>query len=129
MTLASAALVLRVAAIHDHNRLVVAGLSVLLGLQVVVQGVSCAFFKSVPLAVGQGCIAGPKAEWVGIYWAMPTVLYAVMVRLRISVISLINSVLTLHMWFLVSRIVCPGGHAKCDLPSNKAPSSMETHDA
>jgi hypothetical protein len=29
----------------------------------------------VPLLVGQGCIAGPKHNWVGIYWLAPTLLY------------------------------------------------------
>lgn len=30
---------------------------------------------AVPLEVGQGCIAGPKHNWVGIYWVGPTLLY------------------------------------------------------
>jgi hypothetical protein len=30
---------------------------------------------AVPLEEGQGCIAGPKATWVGIYWIAPTLLY------------------------------------------------------
>lgn len=79
MSTASAALALRVAAIHDHNRLVIAGLAVLLAGQIAAQGVSCAFFERVPLQPGQGCIAGPTAPWVGVYWIVPTVLYAVMV--------------------------------------------------
>ena len=28
-----------------------------------------------PLEEGQGCIAGPKGNWVGIYWLAPTLLY------------------------------------------------------
>jgi hypothetical protein len=31
--------------------------------------------KAVPLKLGQGCIAGPKENWVGIYWVGPTLLY------------------------------------------------------
>jgi len=30
---------------------------------------------AVPLLEGQGCIAGPKHNWVGIYWLAPTLLY------------------------------------------------------
>jgi hypothetical protein len=35
---------------------------------------------AVPLEEGQGCIAGPKANWVGIYWLSATLLYATSVR-------------------------------------------------
>lgn len=30
---------------------------------------------AVPLKPGQGCIAGPRHTWVGIYWVAPTLLY------------------------------------------------------
>ena len=33
------------------------------------------FDLAVPLLDGQGCIAGPKANWVGIYWLSATLLY------------------------------------------------------
>jgi hypothetical protein len=36
---------------------------------------------AVPLQVGQGCIAGPKQAWVGIYWLIPTILYTTTVSL------------------------------------------------
>lgn len=37
-------------------------------------------FAATPLDVGQGCIASPKHNWVGIYWVAPTLLYTVSVR-------------------------------------------------
>lgn len=33
---------------------------------------------------GQGCIAGPKSSWVGIYWVAPTLLYTVSTVLAIK---------------------------------------------
>jgi len=39
---------------------------------------------AVPLDVGQGCIAGPKESWVGMYWVAPTLFYTVSVRLFLS---------------------------------------------
>lgn len=33
-----------------------------------------------PLEEGQGCIAEPKANWVGIYWISATLLYTASVR-------------------------------------------------
>lgn len=43
--------------------------------QVAVTAVGSGFFRVVPLLDGQGCIAGPTANWVGIYWVGPTVFY------------------------------------------------------
>jgi hypothetical protein len=31
---------------------------------------------AIPLLEGQGCIAGPKNNWVGIYWVGPTLMYS-----------------------------------------------------
>ena len=39
------------------------------------------FYSAVPLLEGQGCIAGPKEAWVGIYWVVPTVLYTASVSI------------------------------------------------
>ncbi|KAG6866278.1 hypothetical protein C0991_006374 [Blastosporella zonata] len=65
----------------------------LFALQVVVTAICCGFYRcgfhgipvtphqltiilsAVPLLEGQGCIAGPKHNWVGIYWVAPTLLY------------------------------------------------------
>ena len=46
----------------------------------------CLFSKlfgnlAVPLLVGQGCIAGPRHNWVGIYWVAPTLLYTASVSI------------------------------------------------
>ncbi|KAF8349350.1 hypothetical protein F5887DRAFT_878651 [Amanita rubescens] len=67
--------VIRIHAIYDKNRAILFALGTLYGAQIVVTAICCAFYRSVPLLQGQGCIAGPKAAWVGIYWLMPTLLY------------------------------------------------------
>ncbi|KAK1226587.1 hypothetical protein PQX77_010427 [Marasmius sp. AFHP31] len=72
---ASAVHVIRIHAIYDQSRAVLFGMGGLFALQVVATAISCGFFKSVPLKEGQGCIAGPKESWVGIYWVFPTLLY------------------------------------------------------
>ncbi|KAF8908893.1 hypothetical protein CPB84DRAFT_1766267 [Gymnopilus junonius] len=72
---ASATHVIRIHAIYEKNRNILAGMCALFGIQVVVTGVACGFYRSVPLLPGQGCIAGPKHNWVGIYWVAPTALY------------------------------------------------------
>ena len=67
--------VIRVHAIYDKSRTVLLSLSGLFALQVVCMAIACGFYRSVPLEEGQGCIAGPKHNWVGIYWLAPTLLY------------------------------------------------------
>lgn len=94
--------VIRIHAIYEKSRAVLAGLSGLLGVQVVVMAICCGFYRcefyistsliagnlrfitAVPLLEGQGCIAGPKHNWVGIYWLAPTLLYTASVSLHYS---------------------------------------------
>lgn len=89
----SAIHVIRVHAIYEKSRPVLLGLSSLFAVQIVVTAICCGFYRctsfpsrycalvsnwripAVPLDVGQGCIAGPKSNWVGIYWLAPTLLY------------------------------------------------------
>jgi hypothetical protein len=71
----SAIHVIRIHAIYDRSRAVLMGMGSLFAVQVVVTAVCCGFYRSVPLLSGQGCIAGPKANWVGLYWVAPTLLY------------------------------------------------------
>lgn len=66
---------IRIYAIYDRSSAVGIGLGALYAAQVVVTAVCCAFYRSVPLLEGQGCIAGPKGNWVGVYWLLPTLLY------------------------------------------------------
>ncbi|TFK40563.1 hypothetical protein BDQ12DRAFT_679674 [Crucibulum laeve] len=73
----SAVHVIRIHAIYEKNRSILYVMSALFAIQVVVTAVCCGFYRSVPLDVGQGCIAGPKHNWVGIYWVTPTLLYTV----------------------------------------------------
>lgn len=74
---ASAVHVMRIKAIYDDDKRVLGGMSALFAIQVVVTAICCGFYRSVPLKEGQGCIAGPKETWVGIYWIAPTLLYTV----------------------------------------------------
>ena len=46
-------------------------------------GITYASYLAVPLLEGQGCISGPKQNWVGIYWVAPTLLYT----LSVSILS------------------------------------------
>jgi len=71
----SAIHVIRIHAIYERSRAVLMGMGSLFAVQVVVTAVCCGFYRSVPLLDGQGCIAGPKANWVGLYWVAPTLLY------------------------------------------------------
>jgi hypothetical protein len=73
----SAIHVIRIHAIYDKNRTILGVMSALYAVQIVVTAVSSAFYRSVPLLEGQGCIAGPRHAWVGIYWIAPTLLYTV----------------------------------------------------
>ncbi|KAF5369255.1 hypothetical protein D9758_002633 [Tetrapyrgos nigripes] len=72
---ASAVHVIRIHAIYEKSRNVLFAMGALLAVQVVVTAICCGFYRSVPLLDGQGCIAGPKENWVGIYWLAPTLLY------------------------------------------------------
>jgi len=48
------------------------------------------FYRIVPLKPAQGCVPGPQHDWVGIYWAPPTLLYIItfVLALNRSIISL-----------------------------------------
>ncbi|KAF7299093.1 hypothetical protein MIND_00857600 [Mycena indigotica] len=99
----SAIHVIRIHAIYDRSRAVLLGMGSLFGVQIVVTGVCCAFYRSVPLREGQGCIAGPKHNWVGIYWVAPTLLYTASAIL--ALMRSINSLPTkpLSAWKLMLR--------------------------
>jgi len=100
---ASAVHVIRIHAIYEKSRPVLFGLGALFAVQIVVTAVACGFYRSVPLDVGQGCIAGPKHTWVGIYWVAPTLLYTVSLALALlrSIKSL--EVKPLSPWKLMLR--------------------------
>jgi hypothetical protein len=52
---------------------------------------------AVPLLSGQGCIAGPRHAWVGIYWIAPTLLYTVSVSF-LSSLMLHSLILPSSLW-------------------------------
>ncbi|KAF7314228.1 hypothetical protein MKEN_00895200 [Mycena kentingensis (nom. inval.)] len=81
---ASAVHVIRITAIYEYNKAVLIGMSSLFAAQIVVTAVGSAFFRSVPLLDGQGCIAGPKHNWVGVYWVAPTLLYTASALLALA---------------------------------------------
>ncbi|KAK2465248.1 hypothetical protein APHAL10511_002602 [Amanita phalloides] len=80
----SAVHVMRVHAIYDKKRPVLFLMGALYAVQIVVTAICCGFYRSVPLEPGQGCIAGPKANWVGLYWLAPTLLYTVSFALALA---------------------------------------------
>lgn len=84
IAMCSAVHVIRIHAIYDKSRPILAGLAALLLIQVAVMAVGSAFFRVIPLKEGQGCIAGPTANWVGIYWAAPTVFYTATLALALN---------------------------------------------
>ncbi|KAH9986698.1 hypothetical protein BJV77DRAFT_1028094 [Russula vinacea] len=94
---------IRIHGIYDKNRSVLYGMCALLALQVVITGICCAFYRSVPLLEGQGCIAGPKHGWVGVYWISATLLYSASFALAVNRSSKSLSVKVLSPWKLMLR--------------------------
>ncbi|CDO75327.1 hypothetical protein BN946_scf184848.g4 [Trametes cinnabarina] len=95
--------VIRIHAIYDKSRNVLFGMGGLLALQIVVTAICCGFYRSTPLLDGQGCIAEPKANWVGIYWLSATLTYTAsfVLAVRRSLRSL--KVKQLSYWKLMLR--------------------------
>jgi len=75
---------IRIYAIYDKNMTMLGGLGALLLVEVAMMAVACAFYRPMPLDVGQGCIAGPQSNWVGIYWAAPTLFFTVTFALAVN---------------------------------------------
>ncbi|KIY71555.1 hypothetical protein CYLTODRAFT_369191 [Cylindrobasidium torrendii FP15055 ss-10] len=100
---ASAVHVIRVHAIYDKNRSVLLGMGALFAAQVVVTGVCCGFYRSVPLKEGQGCVAGIKHEWVGIYWVAPTIFYLTSLALAVNRSLSTPQSKSLGLWRLMLR--------------------------
>ncbi|KAG9092410.1 hypothetical protein FRC06_000115 [Ceratobasidium sp. 370] len=84
VSLCSVVALIRLHAIFDHSKAVLGGLSVLLLVQVGTMAACCAFYRPMPLKEGQGCIAGPVANWVGIYWLAPTLFWTVAFGLALT---------------------------------------------
>ncbi|KAG9046420.1 hypothetical protein FS837_004473 [Tulasnella sp. UAMH 9824] len=103
MAIASLSLAVRMYAIWDKSKIVMFTLGPLLFLQVVVQAICCAFYQVVPLDVGQGCIAGPKHNWVGIYWLAPTIFYTATLIFAIARSRKSQLVKPMNLWKLFLR--------------------------
>ncbi|KAH9179295.1 hypothetical protein EDB89DRAFT_1926428 [Lactarius sanguifluus] len=95
--------VIRIHGIYDKNRSVLYGMTALLALQVVVTAISSAFYRPVPLDAGQGCIAGPKHNWVGIYWLSATLFYTASFAMAVNRSIQSLSVKLLTPWKLMLR--------------------------
>jgi len=74
---ASAVHVIRIRALYQDERHVISAMDILYGIQLAFTAVCCGSYRSVPLLSGQGCLPGPKYNWVVIYWIGPTFLYTV----------------------------------------------------
>ncbi|KAG8985323.1 hypothetical protein FRB94_004191 [Tulasnella sp. JGI-2019a] len=103
MSVASASLAVRLYAVFDRSKLVMGVLGGLLFLQIVAMGVCAGFYKVVPLATGQGCIAGPKHNWVGVYWLAPTIFYTVCLALALTRSAQFQKVKPTNLWKLFLR--------------------------
>jgi hypothetical protein len=60
-------------------------------------------YIAVPLLEGQGCIAGPKHNWVGIYWVAPTLLYTASFALALLRSFQSRALKPLSLWKLMLR--------------------------
>lgn len=103
ITLCSIVHAIRIYAIYDKNMTLLGSLGVYLLFQVAVMAVSTAFYRPMPLLVGQGCIAGPRHDWVGIYWAAPTVFFITTFGFALSRSIQSLSVKPLGYWKLMLR--------------------------
>ncbi|KAG8737035.1 hypothetical protein FRC11_002257 [Ceratobasidium sp. 423] len=84
VSLCSVVALIRLHAIFDHSKAVLGGLGMLLLLQVGIMAACCAFYRPMPLKEGQGCIAGPTHNWVGIYWLAPTIFWTAAFALALA---------------------------------------------
>ncbi|KIJ33860.1 hypothetical protein M422DRAFT_70334 [Sphaerobolus stellatus SS14] len=76
VSVCSAVHLIRVRAIYDKSQQITILLGTLLLVQVCMMAVACGFYHVVPVRdPSQGCIAGPKHNWVGIYWVGPTLFF------------------------------------------------------
>ncbi|KAF8497325.1 hypothetical protein JB92DRAFT_1031386 [Gautieria morchelliformis] len=77
VSICSAVHLVRIRAIYDRDNKITGILGALLLVQIVVMAVSCAFYHVVPVAdPSQGCIAGPRHNFVGIYWVAPSIFFS-----------------------------------------------------
>ncbi|KAI0648005.1 hypothetical protein C8Q79DRAFT_953042 [Trametes meyenii] len=95
--------VIRIHAIYDKSRNVLFSMGGLLALQVVVTAICCGFFRSTPLKEGQGCIAEPKSNWVGIYWLSATLTFTASFALAVRRSLRSLEVKQLSYWKLMLR--------------------------
>ncbi|KZV96094.1 hypothetical protein EXIGLDRAFT_714671 [Exidia glandulosa HHB12029] len=94
---------IRVYAIYDKSTALLGVLSAGILAEVAAMATSIAFYRSVPLDLGQGCIAGPKHAWVGIYWALPTAFFLLTFALALTRSLQSLAVKPLGYWKLMLR--------------------------
>jgi hypothetical protein len=95
--------VVRIQGIYGQDRTILYGLGALTAVQIVVDAICCAFFTVVPLRETQGCIAGPKHTWVGIYWIAPTLVYTA--SFALAILRSMQSIQgrSTNYWYLMLR--------------------------
>lgn len=85
VSIAAAVHLIRIRAIYDRSNEITGILGALLLLQIVMMGVACGFYHVVPVDdPSQGCIAGPKHNWVGIYWVGPSAFFSTTFALALA---------------------------------------------
>jgi len=65
--------------------------------------VCCGFYRAMPLDVGQGCIAGPRQNFVALYWAAPTAFYTACLALAVQRSLRSRRSKAIGLWKLILR--------------------------
>ncbi|OCH91852.1 hypothetical protein OBBRIDRAFT_701408, partial [Obba rivulosa] len=103
LAVCSAVHCIRIWAIYDKKRPMMYAMGALWAFQVVVTAICCGFYRVTPLQEGQGCIAEPKAAWVGIYWLSATILYTVTLVMAVKRSMRSLEVKRISYWKLMLR--------------------------
>ncbi|GJJ15996.1 hypothetical protein Clacol_010275 [Clathrus columnatus] len=104
VSICSAVHLVRIRAIYDKSREVTATLGILLTIQVVMMAVACGFYHVVPVDdPSQGCIAGPKQSWVGIYWVGATLFFTTSFALALARSFQSRAQKSIGLWKLMLR--------------------------
>jgi len=100
----SAVHLVRIRAIYDKSNQITGILGVLLLVQIVMMGIACGFYRVVPVDdPSQGCIAGPKHNWVGIYWVGPSLFFTTSFGLALARSFQSRAQKSIGLWKLMLR--------------------------
>ncbi|KAF8578358.1 hypothetical protein K439DRAFT_1362382 [Ramaria rubella] len=94
----------RIRAIYDKSHKITAILGAMLLIQIIIMAVACGFYHVVPVDdPSQGCIAGPKHNFVGIYWVAPTIFFTTTFALALSRSFASKAAKPIGLWKLMLR--------------------------